>query len=80
MQEEQGNKASRVKDLVTSLDNMAKENLDNVKELQAKAASGSVTGIQLMHRDLRLIQRHKVRPATNVSAATGEGLRVLGDA
>jgi len=42
---------------------MTKENLENAKELQAKAASGSVTGIQLMHRDLRLIQRHKVSPS-----------------
>ena len=61
VQEEQNNKASRVKDMVTAIDNLTKENLENVKELQAKAAAGSVTGIQLMHRDLRIIQKHKVR-------------------
>ncbi len=55
VQEEQNNKASRVKDMVTAIDNLTKENLENVKELQAKAAAGSVTGIQLMHRDLRII-------------------------
>jgi hypothetical protein len=67
--------------MVTSLDNMTKENLENLKELQAKAASGSVTGMQLMHRDLRLIQRHKVSLLfPHLSVATRQGLCVLRDA
>jgi hypothetical protein len=57
--DEQNNKATRIKDLAFQAENFTKENLEQVKELQAKAVGGSVSGIQLMQRDLKLIQRHK---------------------
>lgn len=52
VQDEQNNKASKIKDLVSSAELFTKENLDHLKQVQEKTET---IGKQLMHRDLAIL-------------------------
>ena len=59
VQDEQSLRAAKVKDLVLTAENVTKENQEAVKELQAKHAAGQATGVQVMQREFKVLQRHK---------------------
>ena len=60
IQDEQGMKATRVKDLVVKSDQCIKANNDSLKELQEAYAGQSVSGKKILLHDLNAVRRHKV--------------------
>ncbi len=77
VQEEQNNKAAKIKDLVTQVDNFAKENLDHVKEVTTRAAAGPIASTYLMRKELAMVQRHKQLMRDFVFAEMREHAKLL---